>query len=86
VDFAPLSGPDARIPQLYTIDLTTGAATHAGRIGDGTVSAEAIVGLAAPVGQVIPEPTTLALLGMGLAGAGMGAVRGRRRAGTAAQA
>lgn len=58
-----------------------------GMIGAGT-TLMSIVGLSAavPAPEVIPEPTTLALLGAGLLGAGAAAVRRRRTGGTSAQA
>jgi hypothetical protein len=81
--FTPLAGqPDAGIPQLYTLNLQTGAATRVGRIGDGAMPIGTIRGLSA---TPIPEPATLALLGAGLAGAGIKAVRRRRKAGKPAQ-
>lgn len=47
---------------LYTINLTTGAATLVGSIGTG----QSITGLAV---QVVPEPATFGFVGAGLAGA-----------------
>ena len=52
--------------QFYTVDLSTGAGTLVGPIGDGMLDIEAI---AAPVGPSrvapVPEPTSWALLGAG---------------------
>jgi hypothetical protein len=75
-------GPTPFVPQFYTVDLQTGAATFAGNIGGGAVP---VIGIAAPVGEVIPEPGTLLLLSTGLAGLAVGRHR-RRRAGKRAQA
>jgi hypothetical protein len=72
------------VPQLYTINLGTGAASLVGRIGDGTTPLPVIGIAVAPA--PIPEPTTLALLGTGLLGAGAAAVRQRRKGGKPAQA
>lgn len=59
---------------LYTIDLATGLATLVGSIG-----ASNLFGLAvAPPGAVVPEPSSLALLGLG----GLAAVWGTRRGST----
>lgn len=51
---------------LYTINLTTGAATLIGTIGNGN---QLIRGLAVPIGagtDTVPEPSTFALAGLGL--------------------
>jgi len=69
------------IPQFFTIDLSTGAATLVGRIGTGTGLPSQYVGVAAPVGrraEPIPEPATVVLLLTGLAG--VGAIGRRRKA------
>jgi hypothetical protein len=78
----PTLGPNPFIPQLYTVDLETGAASFVGTIGEGRLP---IIGIAAPMGEVIPEPGTLLLLGTGLAGVAATRLR-RRRAGARAQA
>ena len=56
--FAALTGPDPYSPNLYTINLTTGAATLVGQIGDGS---DGIIGLAV---MSVPEPGSAALLGI----------------------
>jgi len=49
---------------LYTINLSTGAATLVGAIGGGNITVQ---GLSVQA-QTVPEPGTLALLGIGVAG------------------
>jgi hypothetical protein len=60
--FTPATGGGS---SLYTINLTTGAATLIGTIGNGN---QVIRGLAVPIGTdtTVPEPTTFALGGLGL--------------------
>jgi Domain of unknown function (DUF4394)/PEP-CTERM motif len=63
--------------QLYTISLTTGAATLVGGIGTGQI----VRGPAAPVGvAAVPEPATLLLVGSGAL-----ALRWRKRARSSAR-
>jgi hypothetical protein len=73
--FASLTGTDASSSELYTINLSTGAATLIGTIGGGNT----IGGLsAAPA--AIPEPTTIVLLASGLLVVAAGALTRRRKA------
>ncbi|MEJ7578854.1 MAG: DUF4394 domain-containing protein [Pyrinomonadaceae bacterium] len=64
IAYASLTPPNANFSVLYTINLSTGLASLVGTIGGGSP----LVGLAAPVGNSVPEPTTMLLLGTGLAG------------------
>jgi hypothetical protein len=68
VAFASLAPPTGGAGELFTIDLTTGAATLVGTIGNGLT----LTGLAADVGATptVPEPSNLALLAAALAGLG----------------
>jgi Domain of unknown function (DUF4394)/PEP-CTERM motif len=59
--YASLSSPTGSSSSLYTINLTTGAASLVGSIGASTT----LRGIAVSTG-VIPEPTSLVLLGVGL--------------------
>ncbi len=63
IAYASLTFPGAGVSSLYTINLGTGAATLVGPIGGGV----AIRGLAAPVGNPVPESGTMLPLGMGIA-------------------
>src|SRR6266498_2563697 len=72
VAYAALTPPTGGSSQLFTINLTTGAATLVGTIGGGLT----ITGLAASVGSPVPEPTTLLLFATGIAATG---IKMRRR-------
>ena len=62
IAFASLTAPTSTSSQLFTIDLSSGAATLVGGIGDNQL----LRGLA--VVSVVPEPASFLLLGLGLAG------------------
>lgn len=53
---------------IYTINTATGAATLAASTTCGGVACDGWEGLAAPTSVSVPEPGTLAILGLGLAG------------------
>lgn len=57
--YGPVTGGPS---SLYTINLATGAATLLGSTG------LQLRGLAAPIGAAVPEPTSVALLGIGVVG------------------
>ena len=64
VAYAAMTAPGGNSSQLFTSNLSTGAATLVGTIGGQL----AVNGLAAPVGASVPEPATLSLLGAGIVG------------------
>jgi hypothetical protein len=64
--FAALTAPAANNSQLYTIDLSTGAATLLGDIGTQSSFDAPLIGLTTDVGPAsAPEPSSLALVGIG---------------------
>jgi hypothetical protein len=69
IAYALLTAPAANSSQLFTINLSTGAATLIGTVGGGVT----LNGLAAPIGSV-PEPGTwlMFLIGFGLIGVSIG--------------
>jgi hypothetical protein len=62
---------DNNTDSLYSLNLTTGSATRVGSTGPGGN----LLGLDYLPGAAVPEPGTLALLGLGVAG--LAAARGR---------
>jgi len=69
IAYAAFTSPTGGLSQLYTINLSTGAATLVGTIGGGTV----VRGLAAPIGNAaVPEPATLVLMAPGALWIGRG--------------
>ena len=76
IAYASLTSPATNLSSLYTIDLTTGAATLVGSIGNGIT----LQGLAVPAGPAVPEPTSLVLFGIGMAFIGtLGSLKRKRR-------
>ncbi|MGH9944685.1 MAG: DUF4394 domain-containing protein [Pyrinomonadaceae bacterium] len=77
--YAALQINTATFSQLFRINLSTGAATLIGTIGDGSFI---VTGIAVPVGtSPVPEPMTLILFATGLAGVAAKVRRRRRDAG-----
>ena len=72
--FASLSSPTGSGSSLYTINLTTGAASLVGTIGASTT----LRGIALSTGA-IPEPTSLVLFGVGLVAVAFSTLRQRCR-------
>ena len=62
IAFASLTPPTGGASQLFTINLSTGAATLVGTIGMGASLAD----IATPVGTAVPEPGRLLLIGTGI--------------------
>ncbi len=75
IAFASLTAPGSPgFSQLFTINLATGAATLVGGIGVNSPNNGELIGLAA-----VPEPSSVALLGLGILAVG-GAIHRRRKA------
>jgi len=76
--YASLTALTGSGSSLYSINLTTGAATSVGVIGTGTTTLRGIA-----LTPIIPEPAGIVLLGIGLVGVAFGARRKRSSPGTA---
>src|SRR5262249_25604767 len=78
IAYASLTAPGAaNFSQLFTIDLSSAAATLVRSIGVNSAFNAPLRGLAAPIGAPVPERSGATLLGLGLAGAVAGLARRR---------